>query len=79
MTLGGIANLGMTAIRNGSTEGPGDGGAAGSGDNVGTMQQHFVGGSAVFTVDNVEVEGELVIPNTGIDVGGGAIWVSVEM
>ena len=45
MASGGIASLGMTTIRNGSTEGPGDGGVAGSGgnlvdggSNVGTMQ-----------------------------------------
>ena len=30
----GIANLGMTTIRNGSTEGPGYGGAVGSGGNL---------------------------------------------
>ena len=79
MTSGGIANLGTTTIRNGFTKGPGDGGAAGSGDDVGTMQWHFVGGSAVFTMDGVKMEGELVRPNMGIDVGGGAIYVSVEM
>ena len=71
--------MGMTTIRNGSTEGLGDGGVAGSGDDVGTMQCCFVGGSAAFTMDGVEVEGELVRPNTEIDVGGDAIWVSVEM
>ena len=34
MTSGGIASLGMPTIGNGSTKGPGDGGAAGNGDNL---------------------------------------------
>ena len=38
-----------------------------------------MGGSAAFTRGGVGMEGELVRPNTGIDLGGGAIWVSVEM
>ena len=83
---GGIASSGMTTIGNGSTKGPGDGGAAGSGDNlvdgesnVGTMQQCFVGGSVVLTMDSVEVEGELLRCTMGNDVGGGAIQVAVYM
>ena len=36
-------------------------------------------GSVVLTMDSVEVEGELVRPTTGTDVGGGAIWVAVYM
>ena len=85
-TLGGIVSLGMTTIRNCSTKEPGDGGAASSGEdlvdggsNVGATQQCFVGGSFVLTTDSVEVEGEMVRPTMGTDVGEGAIWVVVYM
>ena len=30
-------------------------------------------------MDSVEVEGELVRPTMGTDVGGGAIWMAVYM